>query len=127
MRRLLRALTIAAVLWSAAAEGANPDQFLVKNAGDLVAVCETPESDPYYAAAIGFCHGYVVGAYQYHQALYTHGRKHKAIFCEPNPRPSRAQAIRDFVAWVNENPKYKSENAVETMFKYLMEKWPCPK
>ncbi len=124
--RVGAALLLAASVSPAGAELTRED-FLVKNAGDLVTLCTAPDDDPLRLAAIGFCHGYVVGAWQYHEAMAA-GKKGKgrAIVCPPDPRPKRTEAIDGFIAWMKANPQYNGEPAVEAMFKYLVETWPCP-
>lgn len=128
MRAFWSAAVVATVLFAAAvAPSATPDDFLIKDAQDVVDVCTVPESDAMYAASIGFCHGYIVGAIQYHFALHSRHPKKRPPFCLPEPRPTRSQSIAGFVAWVQANPKYQTEPAVEALVKYLVEKYPCPK
>ena len=31
----------------------------------------------------------------------------------------------EFIAWAKSHPEYGRERAVNTMFKYLIERWPC--
>ncbi len=128
MRRFWTAAAVATVLGAAGvATAATPDDFLINNAQDVVDVCTVPESDPMYGPSIGFCHGYIVGAIQYHFALRARHPEKKPTFCLPEPRPSRSQGIAGFVAWVQANPKYQGEPAVEALVKYLVEKYPCRK
>jgi len=101
------------------------DDFTVKTTSDLVDLCSAPESDPMYLAAIGFCHGYVVGAWHFHQALAA-GPHEKPLACPPDPPPSRTEAIKLYVGWAQQHPEYANELPVETMFKFFIEKWPCP-
>jgi len=97
------------------------EDFQVKDAQDLVDVCTTPKTDPLYGAAMGFCHGYAVGAWQYYAAA---GRK---FLCVPDPAPSRVQAINGFIDWAGEHPQYMHEGAAQTLFKYLADAWVCTK
>ena len=128
MRRFLTAAAVATVLGTAGiVVAATPDDFLIKDAQDVVDVCTVPESDPMYGPSIGFCHGYIVGAIQYHYALHSRHPEKKSPFCLPEPRPSRTQGIAGFVAWVRANPKYQTEPAVEALVKYLVETYPCRK
>ena len=50
------------------AEDLNVEAFQVKTTKDLIALCDTSPDEPLYAAAVHFCHGYLVGAYHYHEA-----------------------------------------------------------
>ncbi len=126
MRRTILGVAAAAWLWAAPASAVTPDDFIVKNAEDVVDLCSTPETDPLYTAAINFCHGYLVGALAYHRALYSK-QGHEEIVCFPEPRPQRSHGVSEFVVWAKAHPEYKDENAVEALFKFLVEKWPCPK
>ncbi len=101
-----------------------PDDFLIDNMFDLAELCSTSQNDPIHTAAANFCQGYVVGAYHYYRAL-TSKPGEKPLFCLPNPQPSRNEAIGLFVAWARANPQYNNEPAVEALFKFAIEKWPC--
>lgn len=101
------------------------DQFMGKTAGDLIAICGAAEDDPMKPAALGFCHGYAVAVWQYHQALTARGR-YKPIVCLPPNQPTRAEMIAMYVDWGRANPQYLPEPAIETVFKFLTEKFPCP-
>ena len=68
MRRLVWVIGLAVCLWPLLSGGATREEFLVRTTQDYVALCSTSPHDPLYAAAIGFCHGYAVGAYHYYQA-----------------------------------------------------------
>jgi hypothetical protein len=112
-------LAIAGVAWAVEAE-----DFVVKNAEDVIDVCTTAPSDPLHTAAVNFCHGYLVGLYQTLEALQGKGRK--PLFCAPSPAPTRNQAIADLVAWGKAHPEYKAENPVNFVVKFITERWPCP-
>jgi Rap1a immunity proteins len=99
------ALLLAVAMVSVGAEAATSDYFRVRSTADLVELCSTPASDAMYAAAMGFCHGFGVGAYQYYYASVS-GPGGKPFVCLPNPTPSRTEAIQMFVAWARENPQY---------------------
>lgn len=124
MKKAMIALAAAALLRVAPAAAVTPDDFRIETVDDLVDVCSTPETDPYYTAAINFCHGYTVGAWQFYEALMARPG-HKPFVCLPNPSPSRSQTITEFLAWVKAKPEYKSSEAVDTMFKFLTGRFPC--
>jgi hypothetical protein len=115
---------LGAGLWPSQTRADTHDSFLVRNALDIVSLCSVPKEDALYTAAANFCHGYVVGAYHYYRAM-TSRPGQKPLFCLPNPQPSRNEAIRAFVAWAQVHPQYNSEPAVETLFKFAIETWPC--
>ena len=122
----LLALATAGLLVSGSAQaGLTEDYFFMRNAQDLVTICSSPEDDPLNDAADHFCHGFVSGAWQYHQAMAA-GPKGVRIVCPSDPPPTRNEAIAGFVAWSAEHPEHMAEPAVEAMFRFLVEKWPCP-
>lgn len=100
------------------------DNFLARDTNDIIELCSVQADDPLYTAAVHFCHGYLVGAYQYQEALHS-GPGRTPLVCPPDPKPSRNQAIAEFIAWAKSHPEYGRERAVNTMFKYLIERWPC--
>lgn len=126
MRRLLLLLGLAvSVLVPAATLAVTTDDFKVADTQDVVDICTTPESDPMYTAAVAFCQGYLVGAYQYHKALFDHSSR-RPVVCFEEPRPTRTQAIERFIAWVKAHPDYGSEAPAEALTKFLVETYPCP-
>jgi hypothetical protein len=56
------------LLLSGGVRAAEPDDFRVRTAADLVSLCGRSD-DPNYVPAIHFCHGFGTGAYQYYQAV----------------------------------------------------------
>lgn len=126
MRRWLSLAVLSLVLGPLPGLAVERDDFLIADTQDVVDVCTVPESDPLYTAAISFCHGYLLGAYQYHVALFGHGTS-KPVVCLPDPPPTRTQAVDRFVAWVKANPSYAKEKPADSLTKFLVETWPCPK
>jgi Rap1a immunity proteins len=124
MRRFAWVIGIAVCLWPFLSGGVTRDEFLVRTTQDYVALCSTSPNDPMYAAAMGFCHGYGVGAYHYYLAE-TAGPKGKPFVCPPEPTPSRAEIVQMFLAWAREHPQYMGERPVDSLFRFLGEKWPC--
>ena len=98
--------------------------FEVETTADLVDLCTVSADDPLYHQAINFCHGYLVGAYHYYEAM-SSGPKGIKFVCMPDPEPSRNEAIGMFIDWAMARPQYWGETPVETEFRFLIEKWPC--
>jgi hypothetical protein len=123
---LLTAMTVMTVAAVRAQTMANPSEsdFRVTATGDLVRLCEAAPTDATGIAALHFCHGFAVGAYQYHQIAAAAENK-PPLICEPNPRPSRNEAIAGFVSWARQNPSAMSAPPVEGMFRYLAQSYPC--
>jgi Rap1a immunity proteins len=126
MRCSLLALTLIVVIAPLYTLAATPEHFRVRSTADLVQICSAPANDPMYAAAISFCHGFGVGAYQYYLASVS-GPGGKPFVCLTDPPPTRTEGMQMFVAWARENPQYMGEPAVETLFRWLAAKWPCRK
>jgi len=102
------------------------ENFIAKTTAQYLAVCSTPESDPMYEAAMAFCQGYGVGAYSYY--VVVDEAAGKKLVCFPtNPQPTRYEIQQGFVAWARSHPEYTQEVPVETLFRYMIEKYPCPK
>ena len=100
------------------------EDFIVKTTRNLINLCTASPQDEHYEQAIHFCHGYLVGAYQYSLAESSNDPS-KSLVCFPEPKPSRNEAIAMFVAWAQEHPQFMTEMPVETEFRFLIEKWPC--
>ena len=99
--------------------------FYVRTTADLVKLCSTDPSDPMYAAAIHFCHGFGSGAYQSEQ-LHRAGSRAKPLFCLPSdPQPTRNDVIAGFVKWTATKPEVVSTPPVEGLFEYMMATYPC--
>lgn len=121
-----KALVVALALcaWPLSAHAVTQDNFLLRTAQDLVALCSADESDPLHTAAISFCHGYLLGTVQYDLEL-VRTRVHAPFVCFPSPPPPRAETVQRFVTWARAHPEYMGENPVETWFKFLTDTWPC--
>ena len=123
-RKLAVLLFVAALMTWGIAGAATVEDFKVDTAQDIIDLCTTPVDDPSYIAAIHFCQGYLVGAYDYHVAANS-GPEGKRLVCLPDPPPSRNEAIQMFIDWAKQHPEYMKEEAVEAEFRFLIEKWPC--
>lgn len=118
-------LTLMLVLASGARAAVGDEDFQAKTTRNLINLCTVDESDPEAVAAVHFCHGFLVGAYRYHQA--SSGPGNPPLVCFPENPPSRDDAIEMFVQWALAHPQYMTERPVETEFRFLIETWPCAK
>jgi hypothetical protein len=100
------------------------ENFVAKTTADYVAVCSTPETDPLYLAAMAFCLGYGVGAYHYYQEI-TASQDLKPTVCFPVPPPPRHEILKGFVTWAGSHSQYAQNVPVESLFRYLVETYPC--
>ncbi|MFO1068289.1 MAG: Rap1a/Tai family immunity protein [Geminicoccaceae bacterium] len=108
-----------------AAQAAEEEDFEVKDASDLVMLCSADPASPTYTAAINFCHGFAVGAFQYYTTLEALSPDNKFV-CITEPRVTRDQAIANFVAWVKPRTELHSKPAVDAFFAWLTATYPCP-
>ncbi|MDY0884571.1 Rap1a/Tai family immunity protein [Dongia soli] len=106
------------------AQAATAEQFQVRTTADYVAVCTTSPNDDTYQAAIAFCHGFAVGAYQYYAAVAEVSSQDRYV-CLPDPPPSRVTALTEFVTWVKGNPQYMQDRPVDSIFHFLKTRYPC--
>jgi hypothetical protein len=118
-------LVLTMMLWPLYSAALTRDDFLVHTTQDLVKLCTASERDPLYQAAIGFCHGFAAGAYQYHQAITASGAGQTNFVCVPDPPPTRVEAIQMFIAWMQEHPQYLNERPVDSIFRFLATTFPC--
>ena len=126
-RKLLSIIAMLGILLPGVASSAvTEEDFKVKTTRNLINLCTASPQDDHYEQAIHFCHGYLVGAYQYSLAESSNDPK-KSLVCFQEPKPSRNHAIEMFIAWTQVHPQFMTEMPVETEFRFLTEKWPCKK
>jgi hypothetical protein len=99
------------------------DDFLLRTTGELVDLCKAAPADPYYTAAINFCHGFAVGAYRVLEEQ-NRAEMHDR-FCVPDPPPHRSDAIAAFIQWADANPDQKSQGPADSIAAYLLKQYPC--
>ena len=99
-------------------------QFPPATVRDLIAICSPAQDDPMMTAAVNYCHGYAEGAVIVEEAHESQRRARK-LFCLPTPRPPSGKELVDFTAWANAEPSRLNQPAVDGMFLYLAQKYPC--
>ena len=114
------ALALASATSTQAASG--PDHYALRTAGDLARVCAAAASDSDANTASALCHGFLAGAYGYFLAVTPAADR---FVCPPEPAPSRAKVGADFAAWLKTRPQLASGNAVDVLFRYAAEAYPC--
>jgi hypothetical protein len=117
-------LLLAVFLLPGFAGATDETDFQVKTTQDLIELCTTPPDDPLYPHAINFCHGYLVGAFHYHEASAA-GPDGQRLVCPPETTASRNEIIKEFIQWAKDRPQLWGELPVETEFRFLMQRWPC--
>ncbi len=113
-----------ASLGAQTSQAPSENNFRVATTGDLVRLCDANTGDPMGVAAVHFCQGFAVGAYQYHQ-IATAAEGKRPLFCAPNPTPSRNEVIAAFVTWAKQNPQQLALPPIEGIFRYLAQRYPC--
>jgi hypothetical protein len=101
-----------------------PTPMNVRTTGDLLALCNTPDTDTHYPNAIGLCVGYMSGALDYHLAD-TYRNKRGRRVCLPATPPTRGEARRMFIAWAQEHPQSMDEWAVNGVMRFFIASFPC--
>ena len=123
-RRLILLLLGAALAVPGVAGAVTDGDFEVKTTRNLLNLCTVSADDARYKEALHFCHGFLVGAYQYYLATLA-GPNVKPLVCPPDPPPTRNAAIAAFMGWAQGHPQYMNEAPVETEFRFLTETYPC--
>lgn len=116
------AVLAATVVLATSAHAAPPDYYKAHTAAELVRLCSMPASEADYVTAIAFCHGILAGAYGFYVSSTPVAER---SMCVPDPAPLRSQVANGFVAWAKKNPQYMKDGAVDTLFRYAAETYPC--
>ena len=119
-------VALAMLACAGAAQAAEEEDFEIKDTSDLVMLCAADPASEVYTAAINFCHGFAVGAFQYYSTLETVAPGNKFV-CISEPRMSRNDAIAAFVEWVKPKTELHAKPAVDSLFAWLTATYPCPK
>ena len=129
MRPVSLALSAAAICaafaftegWAAVTQ----DEFPPRTTGDLIALCSAGKDDPLMTAAVNFCNGFAEGAVELALGYETVARKDRQPFCLPTPKPSHNEAVAQFAAWANADPKRLEEPPAVGLVRFLAHQYPC--
>lgn len=116
------ALAAASLALAASAQAAPPEHFRLATAADLARVCATPASDKDYVTAVAFCHGVLAGSYGYFLASTPAADR---FVCAPATVATRTQVANGFVDWLKTRPQYNADGAIDALFRYAAEAYPC--
>lgn len=117
------ALCLAALLSRPASAAVAEENFQLRTAADLVAMCSAERGDRLAIEATHFCQGFVVGVYrtlQDEQAALP-----AKLFCPAGPAPTRSEAIARFVAWARAQPDVLQQKPEDAVLAYLRVRFPC--
>jgi hypothetical protein len=101
------------------------DNFLVRNASDLTALCSAAQSNPLYTAAVNFCHGFVVGVFLVLQEEEEAGPRVR-LFCARGSMPTRTEAVASLVQWIGADQSRSTLSAADSVAAFLAQRYPCP-
>lgn len=122
--KIIKNLLIAGIFIPAIASAVTEDDFKMKTTKNLLNLCTASVDDPQYEHAIHFCQGYLLGAYHYHASEHN-GDNGNLLVCFPDPPPTRNEAVKKVISWIQQHPEFMGELPVETEFRALTELWPC--
>ena len=92
-----------------------------RTTGDLAEMCGTDPTKPAADAKINYCHGFAQGAVD----VRLRAAGDKKPFCFPSPAPTRSVTLKEFVGWVRAAPASRDTPALDGLFKFLGERFPC--
>jgi hypothetical protein len=121
MKTLLALALLAAGLATSGARAAEGITIRTNTAGELAENCGVNPREPGADARINFCRGFAQGAID----VELRHAGDKKPFCFPNPTPSRAETMNQFVNWVRAMPDRRSLPSAEGLFRFLGERFPC--
>ena len=116
------ALVVAGLLWGVSAFAGDLDHYKLTTAADLAKVCSTPASARDAVAATAFCHGVLAGSYGYFVATTPAADR---FVCPPTPAVTRAHVAMAFSDWVKAHPQYENQGAIDALFRFAAEAYPC--
>lgn len=119
-----KAIAVTLLALTGAAHAVDPDAYRIRNTADLVRVCSAQPSESDHATALAFCHGVLAGAYAYYLAATPAADR---FVCAPDPAPTRTKVANEFVVWAKARPQYMEHGAIDTLFRYAAEAFPCGK
>lgn len=126
MKKLLSTVGLSAGLFVALPSlAATPENFHVRSAADLVAICSSVPNDNVSSAAAGFCQGYVVGVYRTLEEIQA-ARPSARMFCTAQSATTRTEAINAYVSWASARSDELSKAPMESIADYLSATYPCP-
>ncbi len=129
MRNAAFGIAVAMLGWAATvAQAASPnsfafDDYQLATSGDLLDVCTLSPGHEHYAVSMAYCAGYFQGGAQFHDAV-AGTPEFPRIACAPQGTKLE-DLVNVFVAYAKANPQYLSERPMETVFRAVVNKWPC--
>lgn len=121
MKRYLALALLSVSLSAPAAWAAQPLSLRANTASELADLCGANPKEAAADAKINWCHGFAQGAVD----VELRRAGDKKPFCFPSPPPSRSATLAEFVNWVRSMPDHRNLGALEGLFRFLGERFPC--
>lgn len=115
-------LAAAGLVLALSAPAMAQEHYRLHTAAELARVCSPAASDKDAATSVAFCHGVLAGAYGYFQTTVPAADR---FVCPPTPAVTRAQVANGFVGWLKARPQYNNDGAIDALFRYAAEAYPC--
>jgi hypothetical protein len=121
MKRYLALALLSVSLSAPVAWAAQPLSLRANTASELADLCGANPKEAAADAKINWCHGFAQGAVD----VELRRAGDKKPFCFPSPTPSRSATLAEFVNWVRSMPDHRNLGALEGLFRFLGERFPC--
>jgi Rap1a immunity proteins len=121
---LALALALAPFTSWAQTDGYTLDDYQLRTSGDLLDICALESSDSHYFEAHAFCLGYFAGGIHLHDALAA-SNDYPRVAC-PTDDVTRDDVVESFVTYAQAHPEYLDERPMDTVFRAVIDQWPCP-
>jgi hypothetical protein len=121
MKFLAPLVALTAISLALPAQAQKSVTLQARTAADLADLCAANPKESQGDAKINFCHGFAQGAI----TVELRRAGDKKPFCFPSPAPTRTATMGEFVNWVRSLPEHRTETAVDGLFKFLGERFPC--
>lgn len=132
MKKIALAMAVAMVLGTVAsfAEAKESityghDDYELDTARDLLDVCTVAPAHEDHDVARAFCFGFFAGGLHFHDAV-GGTPDFPRIACAPETT-TRSEVVDTFVTYVRGHTQYLTEPPMQTVFRAVVNKWPCGK
>jgi len=121
---LALAVALAPLTSWAQTDGYTLEDYQLRTSGDLLDICALETSHVNYWEARGFCIGYFAGGIDLHDALAA-AEDFPQIAC-PAEGVTRNDVVDAFVTYAQAHPEHLDERPMDTVFRAVTDRWPCP-
>ena len=115
------ALALITALVASQAQAQRAVSLQARTANDLADLCAANPKESLGDAKINYCLGFAQGAVD----VELRRAGDKKPFCFPSPAPKRIATMTEFVGWVRALPEHRTKSALDGLFQFLGERFPC--